>query len=531
MHWCACRWASLEPRSSRPASAAYADERRRAVHLPDTAWLAPARRRPASAPTVWAYAPGHALAFLSVHDQLEQRPPGEIELVLGPLADTALRIVDPQGKPVAGRGSYRGNSQGGVFAPPEEIGAVIDGTSDADGLARLPAIDRNGWQMLLVKAAGFGEQSVRSVWGDAEIAPTTTIPLRPVGRLEVKVTGDAPERLAGLTVFVRTVERGTPFAGLPVGLPPTEGNATGVTNENGEFIAPELAVGETFLGVSVDQQQPLRPQVPKEIKIAAGQTTRVEVPLVKAQRVRGLVRTKPDGKPAANASVTVIHHLGNETPQHEQVRTDAEGRFEAYVLPGEVVLHVANLPGLMEEPDRRGPPRDEVAVQDGIVELKPIEMVATKTIAGHLVDQFDHPVAGTNVSANDDRSRWLGGATTDSDGSFSLQLPSDAEPSYQVRARLFGSIDADVVQADPLLLRRADGISASEETVARAMAGSRRTCWPDRYAVGGQTSGLVRAYGRFVRKANRTRHERDCRSAADRIDRHDRNCRRGDRPV
>ena len=245
-------------------------------------WLTPDEG--ARMPTVWAYAPGHALAFLSVHDQLEQRPPGEIELVLGPATDTAFRIVDPQGKPVAGARIVPWDFKEGPFAPPEEIAAVIDGTSDADGLARLPAIDRSGWRVLLVKAAGFGEQTVRSPWGVAEMAPTTTIPLRPVGRLEVKVTGDAPEHLAGLTVIVRTVERRTPFAGLPTGLPPTEGQAMGMTNENGEFIVPELAVGETFPNVFVDQRQPLRPQVPKEIKIAAGQTTPVEVPLVKAQR-------------------------------------------------------------------------------------------------------------------------------------------------------------------------------------------------------------------------------------------------------
>ena len=155
----------------------------------------------------------------------------------------------------------------------------------------------------------------------------------------------------------------------------------------------------------------------------------------------------------ANASVAVIHHLGNETPQHERVRTDAEGRFEAYVLPGEVVVHVAKLPGLMEEPDRRGPQRDEVAAQEGVVELRPIEMVATKTIAGHLVDQFDHPVAGVLVLAGDGPAQNLGADTTDSDGGFSLQLPSDAEPSYQVRTQLFGSVDADVVQRDPLVLR------------------------------------------------------------------------------
>ena len=36
-----------------------------------------------------------------------------------------------------------------------------------------------------------------------------------------------------------------------------------MTNENGEFIVPELAVGETFPNVFVDQRQPLRHKCPR----------------------------------------------------------------------------------------------------------------------------------------------------------------------------------------------------------------------------------------------------------------------------
>ena len=159
----------------------------------------------------------------------------------------------------------------------------------------------------------------------------------------------------------------------------------------------------------------------------------------------------------AGAQVAVNHtfrELG--PPESEEVRSDADGRFEAYVLPGQVGEHViGKVPGLMPEEGPGGwwQQREDVAAQEGVVELKPIELVASKTIKGRLVDQFNRPLAGVTIHAGNGPGGGYGWAKTESDGRFSLDVPADADPTYRISQQRAGDIDTDVVQADPLVLR------------------------------------------------------------------------------
>ena len=149
---------------------------------------------------------------------------------------------------------------------------------------------------------------------------------------------------------------------------------------------------------------------------------------------RGLVRTKADGKPVAGVQVAVSHSFAkNGPPVSEETRTDHEGRFEAATLPGRVEANVItnSCPLMPEERQRDSRQEEEIRSQDGIVDVKPIEMIASKTINGRLFDQFNRPLEGVGVISNS----YRGSATTAWDGCFSLQVPADAEPSYEVIGR------------------------------------------------------------------------------------------------
>ena len=154
-------------------------------------------------------------------------------------------------------------------------------------------------------------------------------------------------------------------------------------------------------------------------------------------------------------------------PESELVRTDADGRFEAFVLPGEVGANVVGkVPGLLPEAGRGWREHKQVvAAKDGIFELEPIEMLATKTITGRLVDQFNHPLGEIELSANDEETQRLDGVKTAADGSFSLEVPADAEPTFEARPPGVGFVDVEIVQANPLVLHAADFPAAGKKAL------------------------------------------------------------------
>ena len=103
------------------------------------------------------------------------------------------------------------------------------------------------------------------------------------------------------------------------------------------------------------------------MQVYAGKTNRVEIPLVPAVRVAAWCRMQESNKPLADIVVSVGHGESGGM-QHEQTRTDAEGRFEAFVLPGPVRVQVITPPANATEADSsRGP--QTVAASGGVVEL------------------------------------------------------------------------------------------------------------------------------------------------------------------
>ena len=140
---------------------------------------------------------------------------------------------------------------------------------------------------------------------------------------------------------------------------------------------PELAAGQAKLFVTVDPALPLRAKLPDNVRVVEGQTTRIEIPLMPAVHVRGLVRTKFEGKPLAGVSVMVAYGIG-QNRQVEFVRTGADGRYEAYVLPGQVrqLVPTPRHRLLQEDDDSRQP--EQVAAQDGVVDLTPVELIEGK---------------------------------------------------------------------------------------------------------------------------------------------------------
>ena len=71
------------------------------------------------------------------------------------------------------------------------------------------------------------------------------------------------------------------------------------TGPDGSFVIPAIAAGKLAIGTQVDEALPVRPRIPVDLDVPFGQTTRVDIPLEKAVRVRGVIRVKGTGDPVA----------------------------------------------------------------------------------------------------------------------------------------------------------------------------------------------------------------------------------------
>ena len=87
-----------------------------------------------------------------------------------------------------------------------------------------------------------------------------------------------------------------------------------------------------------------------------------------------------------------------------------------------------------------------------IVDLPPIELVATIELAGRVIDQLDHPVVGKTVKSSVG-DRTYGTGETEANGRFTILASPDKGFRYQVRSDGGNFVDAEIVEQDPLVLR------------------------------------------------------------------------------
>jgi hypothetical protein len=200
----------------------------------------------------------------------------------------------------------------------------------------------------------------------------------------------------------------------------------------------------------------LRPRIPEDIEIYAGGTTRVEVPFERTVRVRGRVQTKGAGKPVTGGLVSVQY---GSFRQSEQVRTDADGRFEANVLAGSVRRQLIITPEEFSNwivEDAGWQMQNAINVPAGVetFDLPPLELIETSERTGRLVDRANRPVAGASIRAIAGNRVYAWGES-DEQGAFTLRLPPGLEVErYDAsRTRQEGPGNVTILEDSPLVLR------------------------------------------------------------------------------
>ncbi|MEJ7639843.1 MAG: hypothetical protein WKF75_18200, partial [Singulisphaera sp.] len=250
-------------------------------------------------------------------------PSGPVRLTLAPTVEVAVRVLDPEGSPVAGASVAVVFLNGDGSPLPDELAGRLGTTTDTAGRAVLKAAPPEAILMVRVTTGDHGAQVFIPRRG---LKPGTDLRLRPVARVEGRVSSADPASARGLHVYLSTFLRDQSKGQV-------SGSAEAVTDARGRFAVPALAAGELSVDVPTPEGSLLRALRPAVTAIEEKGKAEVEIPLKRLLRVRGVVREKGTAKPVADVVVRLFSRDVANDNSLPSARTDAEGRFEALALP------------------------------------------------------------------------------------------------------------------------------------------------------------------------------------------------------
>lgn len=407
--------------------------------------------------TLWAFAPGHSIQSQSVFEVVRGASEKVYTIQLPAASQSRFVIVAPDGKPLAkvlvGPQNYK--TSVAYEAVPEEMQAFVSASSDESGRVTLPALQMGPLFTIEMRHAEFGRQIIRV--DDRRPGTEREIRLRPNASIKGRITGANPDWIRNVKMAFITDNRDQ--------WKEPQGIAEVVTDSEGNFQVPIIASGGPLQSyIRIDPALPVRPVLSEDVYLIAGEQFELEIPLVAATLVRGKVVAKSTGKPVAHAEASIGyggHH------QSEQITTDADGKYEARVLPGAVRIQVVSLPDNLVQVGAPWAEPIQVPKDVDNFELPTIEVVGTHEIAGQLVGVKDQPLPNVQLFAIHGNRRY-GFGTSDAEGRFKLRVPDGIETKIEVYVEGRGSMPVQVIQREPLVVRYTADASEKEMEAKRS---------------------------------------------------------------
>ena len=321
---------------------------------------------------VLAYADGRQLGTAEAYEQMAGHDKSDLIIRLKPAAKTEFVVLGPDGKPKAGAVIEPRYLRSPHLELPREICARVAARTDAEGGAVLTAFPRDAINCIDVVTDDLGIQREHLIprsggglkgSGGGMAFPVglyagQPIRLRQGGTIVGRITADKPEWTRGVRVMVTTSSRYMPArstTGSPIapdrfkdtGISTTTGFADVVSDEHGRFEIPVIAAGSMIINAVVDDRLPVLPITPHspavDLRSRPGETTEVEIPLVRTIPAVGSVRIEKTGEPIPGAVVQIAR--GTDLMQDMLTITDAEGNYTATVLPGKNAVGMTLPPG------------------------------------------------------------------------------------------------------------------------------------------------------------------------------------------
>ena len=404
-------------------------------------------------PTVWAFRPGSLVARQPIRDGDAVAP---IRLTLGAAGNAAVSVNDPDGHPIAGARVIPRRASGEPWAIPEALGDLVAATTDAEGHAALPGFFAEDLGGVEIVAVGFGRQARAFRVDDGKPSVDSKhVTLRETGTVAGRVVAADPEAVGGLVVRVTTAI-GEDADSIVAA---TEAR----TDAAGRFELVEIASGKVTVRVIPRDGSADLPMRVGRRDLQPGQRVSVEVRLRRGVRVFGFVREAGGGRPVVGA---VLSLLPSGPFDPGPTRTDAEGRYEAFIPPGATTHRIIRVPEPYLAPPPFVVPRP-VDVPAGIAgfEMPPITLTRGAEVRGTVVDADGRAASGAKVDATwtyfDGRTRAprMAATMTYADGSF---VVGPVDPTAELRLIATSGSGS----APPVMVRASDPAPARLVMVA-----------------------------------------------------------------
>ena len=371
---------------------------------------------------VWAHRPGSQPAramFLEWWTEAGVDPERPIKLTLGPAASIVLRVLDPEGHPVAGAKAAAVKLRDDRTSLPDELAGRLSASTDQEGLVKLEGAPGDLVQTVQVTTRDHGTQRFDRQNGFQAENELRLLSMAPVtGR----VTADDPSVVRGVRLHLSgmgKVEEGSFISSL----------ADAITDAEGRFSVPGLVAGYVSIEAVIPDTALYR-QVLTENNFDGARKIEITVPLERWVRVRGSVREKGSGKPAEGVGIRFSN--GKTVGPIPLVgKTDASGHYDGIAPRGkETFCHLDVPKGYLKL--GRGIEMPEITA-DGQV-LPPIELERGVTLRGVVVDEEGKPVAGARVLGKWNRIgpsiKFPNGATGAMGFNFSATSRSNARGEF-----------------------------------------------------------------------------------------------------
>ena len=327
-----------------------------------------------------------------------------IKITLFPRSQTVEgTCVDAQGRPLAGvcvRVTGLGSATNGGFLTSglqeDPLGGAV---ADAEGRY---SINLPKFTICRVLAEHPKFVVVESSH-DAGGKPGRIVLSEPAGTIQGRVVDVAGMPVRGAMIIAQTLERGRSAEA---------GVRAGVSDENGRYTLGSTAPGLwNVLFGGIAEHRELTAAAAEGVEVKAGETVAADFRLAPGRRLCGQVIDAAKNTPLAGVSVG---YYGAARPRSGaaclMVKTDAEGRFEFHVPPGESRVYVAQ--------GFRGKPSSRTLIIEPENDPEPVVFRGALSESGGTVSAAAPP-AGKEASSDavrDDTSYTIRGTLRASDG-------------------------------------------------------------------------------------------------------------------
>lgn len=390
---------------------------------------------------VVAFQSGAAPAVVGFYRSSPLAP--RLQMELKPIGGFSLRVLAPDGRPVAGAkvtvtalgcGAIRGDLSvdagaaerfGLTYATgemraalkfsrngptlgrmavllPAKVSDRLSAQTAEDGKVLLPVVALEDVAAIKIATRDYGTQiaALQNNPGDFQHEPrmSDTIMLRPVGSLAGRLVSDPRAQPLKAAIRVRSFAAAA-GSGSKVDMSVC-GVAEVAAGDDGRFEIPTIAAGAVDMAVSLPKESPLRIRLPenRSIKIKPGEPATVSLPMTPGIRASGRVRSSGTKRPLAGITVQVLHGINSQ----EVAVTDGEGRYNCLVTSG-AVLSVPIVPSAFAPLSREALGSFSVTIPEGkkTFELPLIELTPLAVVRGVVMDGDGRPAANAAVQA-----RW-----------------------------------------------------------------------------------------------------------------------------